>query len=496
MHFDFLYLDHKINSKIINTMKILHSTAEYFPYIKVGGLSDMLASLAKRQSKNHEVHIALPLLANADRSKINFTGETVDCVSKDAVYGSVASDCLLKSKFLVAKSENVTLYFFESPAFEHVYSIYANHDELFIFAVFSYACYHLGLHLDVDIVHSHDWHTSIVTVLNAASRVKKPTCFTIHNLTYQGDHPFWMTGFLRIDPFYINPEIFEHSYKVNYMKGALNLADEITTVSPGYRNETLSEPAGATLSWILNYRQGVYTGIMNGVDYDEWNPQKDTKISKHYDITNVEEGKRANKLDLYHSLGLYVDIERPLIGLIGRLTYQKGFRTFLNSFYWKGNLPFYYVVLGTGQEELEAELFNQSHHQNQRIYFYRGFNEVLARKIEAASDFFIMPSLFEPCGLNQMYSQIYGSIPIVSRVGGLRDSVNESDNLDYMTGFVFEPGIDHSLNFALERACGLYYDKYRFNKVRENVMKIDWSWENSYKEYMRVYQRAIDRKKE
>jgi starch synthase len=474
-------------------MKILHTTAEFFPYLKIGGLSDMLASLGKFQSKEDEIHIAIPLL-DSMRSKIIFTGETFPCILDEHKYNTDACKTLEKSKFLKAKEGNVHLYFFDSYLFTRYYKIYGNHDELYSFAVYSYACYTLGLLLDVDVVHSHDWHTALVSVINNTRPNGKPSVFTIHNLAYQGDHPFWMTSFLRIDPFNIPLEKIANFEKVNYLKGAIEYSQEITTVSPGYRDEILHEPEGCFLSWILNQRIDSLTGILNGIDESEWNPYLDDKIYFNYNYDNSISGKTENKIRLYYEYGLDIDIQRPLIGLVGRLTYQKGYETFLASFRQKWNLPFYYFMLGTGDTKLEGEFFHESHHSNKRIFFYKGFDEKLARKIEAASDFFLMPSLFEPCGLNQLYSHIYGAIPIVSRVGGLKDSVIESIDPNFQTGLIFEPGEDHSLNYALERANTLFNNKVAFHQVRKNIMHLDWSWKKSAGEYRKLYLRAIEKK--
>jgi len=471
-------------------MRILHATTEFFPYIKVGGLSDMVASLSEYQAKKHEIHIAIPLLESI-RPKISFSGKVFDAVDPKDTGHSDASKALHESRFLHAMQGKVNLYFFDSPVMRKYYHIYQNYDECYSFAVFSAACTFLARILEVDVVHAHDWHTALVPVLNNSLDPKIPTVFTIHNMAYQGDHPFWMTSFLRMDPFFIDIEKLVNVDKVNYMKGALMHAQEITTVSPGYRDEIMSEPEGFHLSWLLRERHDSFTGILNGINKSEWSPQVDKRIYFNYDIENVEEGKRKNKLGLYQEYGLHVDLERPLVGLIGRLTFQKGYETFLPSFYQKYNLPFYYFMLGTGEPHLESVFLHESHHSNQRLYFYKGFDEALARKIEAAADFFLMPSLFEPCGLNQMYSHSYGTIPIVSRVGGLKDSVHESWDYAHLTGFVFEPGQHHSLNFALERALTLYYDKEALNMVRKNIMKIDWSWQQSEKRYEKIYERAI-----
>ncbi|MEM7181673.1 MAG: glycogen/starch synthase [Spirochaetota bacterium] len=475
-------------------MRILHTTAELFPFIKVGGLSDMLSSLSRFQASEHTIHIALPKIQSI-AEEIEFTGKSLACIGNDA-FGSDASAVLQESTFLEAKRGDILLYFFDSPLFKNLPSIYKNSHEHYNFAVFSYACYYLGLQLDVDIVHSHDWHTALATVLNAIRPEGKGTCFTIHNLSHQGDHPLDLTGFLRIDPFYLKPEHLMNYDKVNYLKGALQHSDEITTVSPGYRNEILSEPTGCFLSWVLNRRVDSLTGILNGIDMEEWNPKTDTHIYSQYDGQTVAEGKYQNKLALYKDYGLHVDIHRPLVGFVGRLAYQKGIKTLLTAFPWKAHLSFYFFILGSGDIELENQLFYHSHHDNQRLYFFRGFSETLARRIEAACDFFIMPSLFEPCGLNQFYSHRYGSIPIVSRVGGLRDSVNESWDIQNFTGLVFESNDESSFSYALDRANSLYYDKQRFAQIRQNIMNLDWSWKTRVGDYLRVYQSAIAKKQQ
>lgn len=473
-------------------MRILHTTSEFFPYIKVGGLSDMLSSLSKAQLREHEVHVALPLIKSINH-RIEYTGKVYPCIGDD-YFGSDASEYLKHSRFYEAKEGNIKLYFFDSPLFRDLYSIYANYNEHYHFAIFSYACYYLGMLLNADLVHSHDWHTSLTTAINASRKDGKPTCFTIHNMAHQGDHPFDMTAFLRIDPFFLKPELFSHLGKVNYMKGALEIADEITTVSPGYRDEILHEPNGRYLSWLLKKREDSLTGILNGIDPTEWNPSVDPHLRLNYNIDTLDKGKRENKLALYQDYGLYVDLERPLIGSVGRLAHQKGIDTFLSSFHWKANLPFYYFVLGKGETKFEHAFLHHSHHSHYRLYYYKGFSEDLAHKIEAACDFFLMPSLFEPCGLNQLYSHAYGAIPIVSRVGGLKDTVHETPDIENFTGFVFEPGQDWSLNEALDRACHLYYDKPRFHRARQNVMSLDWSWEKRVDQYKKLYERARKKK--
>jgi len=294
-------------------MKILHTTAEYFPYIKAGGLSDMLASLSRYQAEIYEVHIALPFIPSIIE-KIEYTGVEFPALLEEDFYSTDACITLSKSKFLHAKKGNLNLYFFKSELFEGYKKIYGNTDELYSFAIFSYACYALGVQLNVDIVHSHDWHTALVCVLNGVKKAGKPTLFTIHNLAYQGDHPFWMTGFLKIDPFNLSLETLTNYDKVNYMKGALQHTQEITTVSEGYRDEVMVEPEGCHLSWLLNLRSDSFSGILNGVDEKEWNPFYDKKIYKNYSVRDVNKGKFINKKKLYTEYGLNVDLRRPLVG--------------------------------------------------------------------------------------------------------------------------------------------------------------------------------------
>jgi starch synthase len=476
-------------------MKILHATAEYFPYIKMGGLSDMLSSLTKEQSKKHEVGVCLPLIASL-KEKPNFTGRTFPCISPKAGGPNPVTEILTNSKFREAEFGKVKLYFFDSPLFSGLESIYANSDEHFRFALSSYAAFSLSLHLEVDVFHAHDWHTALSCALQKVSPFGKPTVFTIHNLAYQGDHPLWMTGFLKEEPFGLYPEAYMQDGKTNYMKAGLMSATKITTVSPGYRNETLFEPNGFGLSYLLRKREMDYDGVINGIDKEEWNPEKDERLFAKFNVKNHIEGKLKNKVELYKEIGRpSINPERPLIGIIGRLTYQKGYANFIQAFKERSHLPHFFIFQGAGEEVLQNELFHLSHVDQNRIFFYKGYNETLARKVEAASDFFLMPSLFEPCGLNQLYSHTYGAIPIVSRVGGLRDTVSESPLENEYTGIVFEPGDVPSLGYALERANTLYLDPKKFNETRVRIMNLDWGWEKRVVEYEFIYKNAI-RKKE
>ncbi|MCW7468662.1 glycogen/starch synthase [Leptospira kanakyensis] len=475
-------------------MKILHASAEYFPYIKMGGLADMLASLTKEQAKTEKVYVALPLIGKLGKT-IQFTGKVFPALPPtDAPIDSVVASVLKASRFLEAEEGGVKLYFFESELFQPLDSIYGHAEEHFRFAMFSYACYALSQILNVDVFHAHDWHTALSLALQKDSVNPIPSVFTIHNLAYQGDHPFWMTGFLKEEPFRLITSPFDHDGKCNYMKAGILSANQITTVSPGYRQETLSEPNGFGLSYCLRQRASDYSGILNGIDTDEWNPEKDKRTFQTYCVKNWKEGKLKNKAELFQEIGRpFLPLDVPLVGLIGRLTHQKGFPTFLQALLERRHLPHRYVVLGSGDPEMEKSFFQLSETIPDFFYFYKGYNESLAHKIEAASDFFLMPSLFEPCGLNQMYSHTYGSIPIVSRVGGLRDTVEESNLLKFKTGIVFEPNDVGSLGYALERARDLFESTDR-EIVVKNIMNLDWSWKKRKLEYDLIYSKAIESK--
>lgn len=471
-------------------MKILHASAEYFPYIKMGGLADMLASLTKEQAHSEEIYVALPLLSKMGE-KASFTGEVLPCLLPEhRNTDSLTLQILKESQFRLAQMGKVRICFFDSPLFRDLPSIYGHPDEHYRFAVFSYACYALSQILKVDVFHSHDWHTALGCALQKYSAHTIPSVFTIHNLAYQGDHPFWMTGFLKEEPFCLIPTSFDQNGKCNYMKAGILSANQITTVSPGYRNETILDQNGFGLSYLLRMRSPDYTGILNGIDTEEWNPEVDEKIEFNFSIKNWKEGKQKNKELLYKEIGRpFISLDRPLIGLIGRLTHQKGYADFLASYRYKKHLPFQYVVLGAGDLELEQGFFDTSDIDLDQFYFYKGYNESLAHRIEAAADFFLMPSLFEPCGLNQMYSQRYGTIPIVSRVGGLNDTVYESLDLNFKTGIVFEPNDPASLGYALDRANTMFFSGER-DIVVKNIMNLDWSWKIRKAEYDVVYQKA------
>lgn len=475
-------------------MKILHATAEYFPYIKMGGLSDMLSSFSKEQAKTHEVGVCLPMIAGL-KEKPQFTGKTYPCLETRKMAPTPVTEILTASLFREAMYGKVKLYFFDSPLFSDLTSIYANSDEHFRFAVYSYATFCLSLQLGVDVFHAHDWHTALACALHKVSPFGKPSVFTIHNLAYQGDHPLWMTGFLKDEPFGLYPEAYLQDGKTNYMKAGLMSASKITTVSPGYRNETLFEPNGFGLSYLLRKREMDYDGVINGIDTEEWNPSRDERLYATFSKQDHKKGKFKNKTELLKEIGRpLIDPARPLIGIIGRLTYQKGYANFIQAFKERIHLPHFYIFLGAGEETLQNELFHLSHTDQNRIFFYKGYDESFARKVEAASDFFLMPSLFEPCGLNQLYSHAYGAIPIVSRVGGLRDTVSESPLAGEYTGIVFEPGDVSSLGYALERAHTLYLDQAKFYQTRERIMGINWGWEKRVSEYEAIYGSAIQKK--
>lgn len=255
-------------------MKILHASAEYFPYIKMGGLADMLASLTKEQAQSEEVYVALPYIGGLGKEPL-WTGKDYPALlPKDAKTDSLVVSVLRDSRFLEAEESGVKLYFFQSDLFQTLDSIYGHAEEHFRFAMFSYACYALSQILKVDVFHAHDWHTAISLALQKDSPFPIPSVFTIHNLAYQGDHPFWMTGFLKEEPFRLVTSPFDHNGKCNYMKAGILSANQITTVSPGYREETLREPNGFGLSDCLNLRARDYSGILNGIDTEEWNPKK------------------------------------------------------------------------------------------------------------------------------------------------------------------------------------------------------------------------------
>jgi starch synthase len=316
------------------------------------------------------------------------------------------------------------------------------------------------------------------------------TVFTIHNMAYQGLYPMQSVYSLNLPGQLWNPNGLEFHGMLSFIKGGIAYADRITTVSPTYALEIQTPAYGYGLEGLLSYRRDNLVGIINGIDTHEWNPEIDPHIPQHYNVHSLHE-KQFNKSELQRRLNLPVNDHVPLFGLIGRLVEQKGIDMVIECLPEMVELPMQFVLLGNGDKSFEQRLQNLARLYPDKIVISINYDESLAHLIEAGSDIFLMPSRFEPCGLNQMYSQRYGTIPIVRKTGGLADTVidtlPESLSNHSATGIVFKEANAGALLEAIKRAMLLYHNHHTWRQMQTNAMHRDFSWRNSAEQYSALY---------
>jgi starch synthase len=364
------------------------------------------------------------------------------------------------------------------------------------FAVFARAIVALAMgeadaHWQPQLVHCNDWQTGLVPALLSQHETRPATLFTIHNLSYQGLFPREAFSALELPLKLWSIDGVEFHGRLSFLKGGIACSDWITTVSPTYAREICTTEFGYGLEGLLQYRSDRLTGILNGMDCEVWNPATDPYIAHNYDVHTLQH-KALNKADLQQQLGLPAEAGVLMIGHIGRLVEQKGVDLILDALDTLAQQPLQLVILGDGDETLEARLQEAATRYPQQLAVHLGYDEVLAHRIEAGSDCFLMPSRYEPCGLNQMYSLRYGTVPIVHSTGGLADTVTDlspDSARDYTaTGFTFEPDTADALIEACQRALA-YYQRSRVDwwKLVITGMKKDFSWASSAEQYLALY---------
>jgi len=319
-----------------------------------------------------------------------------------------------------------------------------------------------------------------------------PTCLTIHNLAYQGVFPAEAFALTNLPEHFYNPEGAEYFGLMNCLKAGIAYADYITTVSPRYAREITTEEFGCGLDGLLRQRKTHLLGILNGVDYGEWNTTKNPHLFKPYSVTRLA-GKKTNKLELQKLVGLPADPATPLFGTISRLAEQKGVDIQLGALSEMLNTRIQFVLLGSGSPEYERGYRELALKYPGKVAIHFGYDETLAHRIEAGCDFFLMPSRFEPCGLNQMYSLRYGTIPVVRATGGLDDSIVDwTQNPQLATGIKFSEYTPRALAKAIRKALVLYGQPKLLNSCRHNAMNADFSWERTVHAYLDTYKQIID----
>ncbi len=480
-------------------MKILLASSEVHPFSKTGGLADMVGALAKTMARlGHQVGLVTPLyrgIAEKHKGLRPFDWKLDLPLGDHVVSGSVQ---------VLQPEPNLTIYFIDQPAFYQRASLYqegahdfADNDQRFIF--FSKAVVNLALYLPwkPELVHIHDWQVGLVPMLLQAEAAKaatgKPpaTCLTIHNLAYQGVFPadsFWLTN----APFaYFNPSGAEFWGSLNCLKAAIAFSDYITTVSPRYAREITTEEFGCGLDGLLRSRKDKLIGILNGVDYDEWNTTNNPSLVSAFSAEELA-AKTANKLALQEQLGLPVRADVPMFGTVSRLADQKGMDIQLGALEEMLAADMQFVLLGSGSPAMENAFRNLAHRHASKVGIKIGYDHVLAHRIEAACDFFLMPSKFEPCGLNQMYSLRYGTIPVVRAVGGLDDSViDATESNEEANGIKLHEYSVRALAKAIRKALILYKNPEALQHFRQNGMQANFSWDRTAAEYLEVYQAAM-----
>ncbi len=481
-------------------MNICFVSSEFVPFAKTGGLADVSAALcAYLADSGHDVRAFVPLYSRINAGPKDFT-------ALPALRGlrlKLGAHEFEYSVFQATSPETgLPVYFVHCPALYKRPSIYTNDgDEHLRFLLLSRAalesCQRMGF--APDIVHCNDWQTGFIPLflrtLYGWDKLfeNTRTVMTIHNIGYQGVFGSHILGDTDIgDSAHLLHQDDMSAGRIGFLQTGLLYADAITTVSPTYAQEILSDDFGMGLQYTLRDRRDTLVGILNGVDYEVWSPERDTFIPHNYSSADVER-KALNKQALLEGLHLDYHPRRPAIGLVTRLTGQKGLDLIadvLPGLLAHRDMSF--VALGSGEHHYEEFFTDLQRHFPDRVCFYRGFNNALAHLIEAGCDMFLMPSLFEPCGLNQMYSLKYGTLPIVRQTGGLADSVHQYDPATGEgTGVVFRDYNADALSWALNFALDLYDDEPSWQRAMANAMRQDYSWERQGSLYVELYRRLI-----
>lgn len=478
-------------------MRILMVSSEAVPFSKSGGLADVATSLSVALAAlDHDVRLILPLYGSTDDSSFTEMPNLLEIP-----IGENLEPVRIKEK----QHQGIVVYLVSHPWFTMRKGLYGDTsftpyaDNLLRYTLLSKVALSFSKDLGwiPDIIHGHDWTAGFLPSLakedpSGAFKDAK-NVFTIHNLAYQGEFP-------RLDILLADVPLSEKMFsgngvhaRVNMMKAALESADHITTVSPTYAQEIQGEEQGCHLDALLRSRSDVLTGILNGIDTDEWNPETDRLLDDHFSLSDLT-GKERLKEQVQRRFGLPVDRAVPLVGMISRIAEQKGFLELCQGSpcpleQLLTDLPLQVVIIGTGDKAIEEKLTTLAQlHDNLSVNLI--FSNEAAHLVESGADFFLMPSRYEPCGLNQMYSLRYGTIPIARRTGGLADSIVDASS-DGGTGFLFDEMSGAAIYGAVKRAILLYKDdKDMILAIRKRGMAVDFSWRNSAEAYMHVYEQT------
>jgi len=495
-------------------IKVLIATSEIYPLVKTGGLADFSFGLARSLKHLKAVPVVLlpayrqvlQQLPNAKKLatvKASIAGEYATEILQARIPGTqiriwlVATAALFDRPGSAYTEDDGSDWPDNADRFNHFAKIAA-----------AIASGQIDLGWQPDIVHCNDWQTGLIPAylnehrLNEGEPNEYPqrpaTVFSIHNLAYQGNFPSSTFHRLQLPSYWWSFDKLEFHSQLSFIKGGLVWADKITTVSPKYAEEIMGEASGCGLDGLLRYRSSDLSGILNGVDYKTWHPAKDPLIHQRYK-KNALSKKTINKdfwLKMHRLKSPLLKTNKkgyknqPLFGFIGRLCYQKGIDRLLAAIEHTVPAGAYWAILGSGDLPHEEALAEVAARYPAQISLTLNYDEEVAHQIEASSDVFIMPSVYEPCGLNQMYSLKYGTLPIVSNTGGLVDTIVDytGDNIDTATGFIFDGPDQQSLLATLDRAIECYRDQPLWRLLQKNAVNCDFSWDRSTLRYLQLYQ--------
>ena len=487
----------KLSSEPAEELKILFLSAEVDPYAKTGGLADVAGSLPKTiRRRGHDIRIAMPAFRRIDKQRFGLE-QAIDSISI-----SMNVETWPATIYQATMDDGVPIYFTDNAHYFDRENIYGYEDDADRFVFFCRTALEMCKHMDwrPDIVHCNDWHTGIVPNWLHTIYAEVPffkdvaTVYTIHNLQYQGIYGPRVLRIAGIEEYglVVHPEVTQDLNEVvDLMARGILFADVINTVSPTYAKEILTPEFGERLDPLLRDRQDHLFGILNGIDVKTWNPATDNTIAAMYDVDSLDR-RTENKLALQVELDLPQRPDVPLLGIITRLADQKGLDILEDAIDHILDLDVQFVLLGTGEQHYHNLFQRVAEDYPDKAGISLTFNAPLARKIYAGSDMFLMPSRFEPCGLGQMISMRYGSVPVVRSVGGLADTVQDfTPQTGEGDGFTFTDYDPWALFAAVVRAVESYQYVDAWRGLQERGMRTDFSWERSAQEYVRLYGHAL-----
>lgn len=472
-------------------MKIGLVASEGVPFSKTGGLADVTGALFRvLAERGNETYLILPYYVQTKKVLGDFDKEyEVEVeISERKINGRILIKQYYKNAYAVMVENQE--YFGREGLYGQDGIDYSDNAERFGF--FDKAVVEIvekGI-LNFDILHLNDWQTGLIPLFIRDRRLSVKTLFTIHNLAYQGNFTADILPLLKINPEFFNIEGIEFYGKASFLKSGIVFSDKLSTVSPSYAKEILTPEFGEKLEGILKTRKNDLYGVLNGIDYELWNPEIDKYIYANYSYESLD-NKTVNKENIMKEFDLY-DLEKPLFGMVSRIATQKGFDILIDALkdYLKEDVSF--IILGTGDKQLEASLKSLSEEYPRKFRLLLGFDEQIAHKIYAGSDFFLMPSAYEPCGLGQLIALKYGTLPVVHAVGGLKDTI---DNYNEFTkcgnGFSFQDYSKEDLINMLLKAKTIFGQKDVFTSIKKKAMLCDFSWNSSASKYEEIYREML-----